>query len=75
MINSIEFLKNKSFEELNVELCNLRKEYLNLRIQLSSGKLKKTHLIRLCRKNIARIKNFLNYNKGVISVNEKKKEN
>ncbi len=74
MINSKEYFENKSIKELNIELFNLRKEYLNLRIQLSSGKLKKTHLIRLCKKNIARIKTFLNY-KGVVCVNKEKEKN
>lgn len=56
---SNKFMKNKNVEELNFELLNLFKEYFNLRIQLSSGKLKKTHLIRSCRRNIARVKTFL----------------
>ncbi len=58
MINN-KFMKNKNIKELNLELLNLFKEYFNLCIQLSSGKLKKTHLIRLCRRNIARVKTFL----------------
>ncbi len=58
MINN-KLLKNKNIEELNNELNSLLKQYLNLYIQLSSGKLKQTHLIRLCRRNIARVKTFL----------------
>ncbi len=66
-----EYFKNRNIKELNVDLLNLSKEYLNLRVQLSSGKLKKTHLINLCKKNIARIKTFLNL-KGNAYVNKKK---
>ncbi len=66
-----KFLKNKNIEELNTELYNLSKKYLNLRIQLSSGKLKTTHLICLCRRNIARIKTFLTIKRGSICVKKK----
>ncbi len=62
---------NKSIKELNIELCNLLKEYFNLRMQLSSGKLKKSHLIRLCRRNIARIKTYLTF-KNINYVKKKK---
>ncbi len=71
MINN-KLLKNKNVKELNADLYNLFKEYLNLRIQLSSGKLKKTHLIRLCRRNIARIKTFLTIKRDFIYVKKKK---
>ncbi len=69
---SNEFLKNKNIEELNSELHSLLKQHLNLCIQLSSGKLKQTHLIRLCRRNIARVKTFLVIKKrGLVCVKKK----
>lgn len=52
-------LRNKSKHSIKIELLSLLKEQFNLRIQKSSSKLKKTHLLRLVRRNIARIKTIL----------------
>lgn len=49
-------LKDKSLEDLNVDLNQLSKEHFNLKFQHSVGKLKQTHLISVARRNIARIK-------------------
>lgn len=46
--------------ELCQELEQLRREQLSLVMQASSGQLTKWHLIRNARRNIARIKTFLN---------------
>ncbi len=59
MINN-KFLKNESIEKLNFKLCNLLNEYFNLRVKLSLNQLKETHLLSFYRKDIARIKTFLN---------------
>ena len=52
-------LRNKSKEELESELLNLKKEAFNLRFQASSGQLENTSRIRYVRRNIARIKTLL----------------
>ncbi|VFP79336.1 50S ribosomal protein L29 [Buchnera aphidicola (Cinara curtihirsuta)] len=51
--------KNILQKDLEEKLFELLKEQFNMRLQLSSGKLKKTHLIRKVRKDIARIKTLL----------------
>ncbi|XBC42747.1 MAG: 50S ribosomal protein L29 [Buchnera aphidicola (Kaburagia rhusicola ensigallis)] len=48
---------------MNIELVSLLKEQFSLRLQFSSKKLQKLHLLRLVRRNIARI-NFLLTRKG-----------
>jgi large subunit ribosomal protein L29 len=53
-------LQNKSVEELNTELHNLLREQFNLRMQRGTGQLTKPHLIGQVRKNIARVKTFIN---------------
>ncbi|WP_343188163.1 50S ribosomal protein L29 [Buchnera aphidicola (Ceratoglyphina bambusae)] len=47
----------------NRELMVLLKEYFNIKIQFFSGKLTQTHLLKLCRKKIARVKHLININK------------
>ncbi len=54
-----KFLKNKKIKELKLELNNLLKEKFNLKIYKLSGNLKKTHLIKLCKKKIAKLRTFL----------------
>ncbi|VFP88711.1 50S ribosomal protein L29 [Buchnera aphidicola (Cinara piceae)] len=51
--------KNILQKDLEEKLLGLLKEQFNIRLQLASGKLKKTHLIRKVRKDIARIKTLL----------------
>ena len=53
-------LKDKTLKDLNLDLNELLKEQFNLRFQNSVGKLKQTHLIRLSRRNIARVKTAIN---------------
>ncbi|CUR53313.1 50S ribosomal protein L29 [Buchnera aphidicola] len=52
-------LKNKTISELKILLLDFLRENFNLRMQISSGKLKQTHLLRKVRKNIARLKTFI----------------
>ena len=52
-------LRNKSKEELESELLNLKKEAFNLRFQVSSGQLENFSRIRYVRRNIARIKTLI----------------
>ncbi|WP_343126495.1 50S ribosomal protein L29 [Buchnera aphidicola] len=54
-------LKLKSIEEIKVLLLDFLREKFNLRMRISSGKLKQTHLLRKVRRNIARLKTFLVY--------------
>ncbi len=53
-------LKGKSFDELNKMLLDLRKEQFNLRFQQSGGQLEKTDQVMKIRRDIARVKTFMN---------------
>ena len=53
-------LRNKSVEELNEELLELRREQFNLRMQQATGELAQNHQHSRVRKDIARIKTVLN---------------
>ena len=48
-----------SVSELKTGLEELHKEVFNLRMQKASGHAVKTHLMKLARKNVARIKTIL----------------
>jgi len=52
-------LKAKSIEELNAELLALLREQFNYRMQASTGQLAQTHLLRIVRRNIARVKTII----------------
>lgn len=52
-------LKNKSTDELNVELVNAKKELFNLRFQNATNQLNNTARIREVRRNIARIQTVI----------------
>lgn len=52
-------LKNKSTDELNVELVSAKKELFNLRFQNATNQLNNTARIREVRKNIARIQTVI----------------
>jgi large subunit ribosomal protein L29 len=52
-------LRKKNIIDLNSELLNLLREHFNLRMQLSSGKLKKSHLLKKVRKSISQVKMLL----------------
>ena len=53
-------IKDKSIEELEGELENLKKESFNLRFQKAGGQLENTSRVRLVRRTIARILTVLN---------------
>lgn len=53
-------LKGKTFDELNKMLLDLRKEQFNLRFQQSGGQLEKTDAVEKIRRDIARVKTFMN---------------
>ena len=52
-------LHNKSLQELHGELIHVWREQFNLKMQISSGKFKKFHILKKIRKNIARIKTLM----------------
>ena len=58
-------IKNLDQAGLMVELLKLKEEQFKLRMQRNTGQLVQTHLIKLCRKKIARIKTALNAKSGV----------
>ena len=53
-------LRSKSGEELNEELAKLRREQFNLRMQKATGQLTRSDQYRKVRRNIARVKTFIN---------------
>ena len=55
-----EDLRGKSVEELEKELLGLREEQFKNNVQLATGQLGQTHLLKQARRNIARIKTVLN---------------
>jgi large subunit ribosomal protein L29 len=55
-----EDLKGKSVDELKKLLLEKRKEQFNLRFQLSGGQLEDTAQMRKLRRDIARVKTFIN---------------
>ncbi|AJA44022.1 50S ribosomal protein L29 [Frischella perrara] len=57
-------LREKSVEELNTELLNLLREQFNLRMQLASGQLQQTHLVKQVRRNIALVKTLITEKAG-----------
>ena len=52
----IKDLINKSADELNKHLLDLRKEQFNLRMQKGTGQLNQPHQLRRVRRDIARTK-------------------
>ena len=57
-------LREKSAEELNKELLDKREEQFKLRMQQSTGQLEQSHLLKQCRRDIARIKTILTEKAG-----------
>jgi len=55
-----EDLKTKTPDELKSLLMDLKKKQFNLRFQRSQGQLENTSQIRAARRDIARVKTFLN---------------
>ncbi|HAI96388.1 MAG: 50S ribosomal protein L29 [Cycloclasticus sp.] len=57
-------LREKTVQELNELLLELRKEQFNLRMQEGTGQLNQVHQFGLVRGDIARIKTILNEQSG-----------
>ena len=55
-------LREKSADELNAHLTDLRKEQFSLRMQRATGQQSKTHETRQVRREIARVKTLLGSN-------------
>ena len=53
-------LREKSADELNTELANLKKEAFNLRFQQATGQLENTARMRSVKRDAARVKTILN---------------
>ena len=53
-------LREKSVEELQNELLELRKEQFNLRMQKATAQTEQTHMLKNVRRDIARVKTILN---------------
>jgi large subunit ribosomal protein L29 len=53
-------LREKSAEELNVELADLKKEQFNLRFQKATNQLENTSRVRQVRRGIARHRTIIN---------------
>lgn len=52
-------LREKSVEDLEKELLNLREQQFKLRMQKSTGQLAQTHLLKQNQRDIARVKTVL----------------
>ena len=52
-------MKEKSVDELNEELLNLKREHFTLRMQKGSGQLEQSHRIKEVRRDVARVKTIL----------------
>ena len=52
-------LRDKTVDELSKELESLLRESFNLRMQLTSGQMGQSHLLKENRRNIARVKTVL----------------
>lgn len=58
-VNKAEALKGKTTDELKKTLLDLRKDQLNSRLQRSAGQLENTSTVRTLRRDIARVKTFI----------------
>jgi len=52
-------LKEKSVDELNDELLNLKREHFTLRMQKGSGQLEQSHRLKEVRRDVARVKTII----------------
>ena len=57
-------LKEKSAEELQTMLLDLRKEQFNLRMQQGTGQLSRPHLMKQVKRDIARVHTVINQAKA-----------
>ena len=66
-----EELRDKTVEELQIQLQELHKDQFNNRMQNSTGQLGQIHLVKEVRKDIARIKTIISEKKNSETVIEK----
>ncbi|MBT7334212.1 MAG: 50S ribosomal protein L29 [Gammaproteobacteria bacterium] len=52
-------LREKSVDELNVELLRLRREEFVLRMQVASGQIGQSHMVKELRRDVARVKTLM----------------
>ena len=52
-------LREKSVEELQQQLGDLRKDQFSYRMQMNTGQLGQTHLLKAVRRDIARVKTVI----------------
>ena len=64
---NIADLRQKTDDELQEQLLDLRKEQFNLRFQAANGQLENTARVRDIRRNIARIKTLQTSRRAVTS--------
>lgn len=57
-------LKTKTADELSKMLLDLKKQQFNLRFRLSQGQVSQTAEIRAVRRDIARVRTFMNARRG-----------
>lgn len=57
-------LREKSVEELNVQLVELLQEQFKKRMEKATGQLEATHDIRIIRRDIARVKTIIREKAG-----------
>ncbi len=59
----IKDLRQKSADDLQAHLLDLRKEQFSLRMQKATGQLNQSHQVRKVRREIAQVKTLLGGNK------------
>ena len=57
-------LREKSVDELSTQLIDLLRDQFNYRMQMTTGQLKQTHLLKQVRRDIARVKSVLTEKAG-----------
>jgi len=57
-------LREKSVDELNQQLLELRKDQLRMRLEAATGQLGETHKVRQTRRDVARLKTVLSEKAG-----------
>lgn len=70
-MNKASELREKSIEELQGELANLKKEQFNLRFQQATNQLENTSRFRQIKRGIARIMTIVNAKRSNASVKDK----
>lgn len=65
-------LREKSQDELQEELVNLRREQFNVRMQQATGEATRPHVHSVVRKNIARVKTIIAEQKNAASAEGQK---